>query len=385
MTNESIPPSVPDGKDDPPLDLFCYRVRRLYSAEDIRRDMLGEEPESPPGLVTLSLPLSAALQLSNSLPSGAFDLTRLLGPQSEIGAKLQMMSQTVDEVLRDSMRLLGLQATDAVHQSLESVFASREYRRAMDAMHQMVVQTFEGLGRADAAIAEWGRSMYRAPAIAGAVVPLRPLGMRLDIGRAGIERPYISRGGRETSYEEWVAANPCWPLVFKIGFERDGWEMSLNDLAAWPEFAPAIEVLRQGGLDAYAATLILRGVLKQIISNLRLPDRHFSDMPSALPALLPYLQKRVLQVVSRGNGHLLLSGGELIASKRRGGPPPLFTTPDECRTAVVNMYRALLRSNPRPTRALVAQRLNLSESGLKKALARLGLRWEDLVAAARAK
>lgn len=70
---------------------------------------------------------------------------------------------------------------------------------------------------------------------------------------------------------------------------------------------------------------------------------------------------------------------------RTGGPPPLFTTQDQCRTAVVNAYRALLRSNPRPTKKLVAQRLNLSESGLRKALARFGLRWKDLVAEARAK
>ncbi len=70
---------------------------------------------------------------------------------------------------------------------------------------------------------------------------------------------------------------------------------------------------------------------------------------------------------------------------RGGGPPPLFTTQDQCRTAVVNAYRALLRSNPRPTRPLVAQRLYLSETGLKKALARFGLKWKDLVAEARAK
>lgn len=77
--------------------------------------------------------------------------------------------------------------------------------------------------------------------------------------------------------------------------------------------------------------------------------------------------------------------GVLGKTLRTGGPPPLFTTQDQCRTAVVNAYRALLRNNPRPTRLLVAQRLGFSESGLKKALARFGLKWKDLVAEARAK
>jgi len=69
---------------------------------------------------------------------------------------------------------------------------------------------------------------------------------------------------------------------------------------------------------------------------------------------------------------------------RTGGPPPLFTTQDQCRTAVVNVYRALLRNNPRPTRSLVAQWLGYTESGLRKRLARFGLKWKDLVAEARA-
>jgi len=69
---------------------------------------------------------------------------------------------------------------------------------------------------------------------------------------------------------------------------------------------------------------------------------------------------------------------------RTSGPVPLFTTQDQCRTAVVNAYRALLRGNPRPTRALVAQRLGYSDSGLRDALTGWGLKWKDLVAEARA-
>ncbi len=69
---------------------------------------------------------------------------------------------------------------------------------------------------------------------------------------------------------------------------------------------------------------------------------------------------------------------------RTGGPVPLFTTQAQCRTAVVNAYRAALRRSQRPTRALVASRLGYTESGLRDALTRWGLKWKDLVAEARA-
>lgn len=98
------------------------------------------------------------------------------------------------------------------------------------------------------------------------------------------------------------------------------------------------------------------------------------------------LNAKELNVLARQSKALLSWYNETVFGEttRKGGPVPLFTTQAQCRTAVVNAYRALLRGNPRPTRALVAQRLGYSDSGLRDALTGWGLKWKDLVAEARA-
>ena len=98
---------------------------------------------------------------------------------------------------------------------------------------------------------------------------------------------------------------------------------------------------------------------------LSLPTGH--RVPDARPLLRWY--RRVLL-------------GEKI---RAGGPVPQFATQAECRTEIVKTYRGLLRSRPRPTLGQVAQCLGYTEAGLRKTLSRLGLKWKDLVAEARAK
>jgi len=70
---------------------------------------------------------------------------------------------------------------------------------------------------------------------------------------------------------------------------------------------------------------------------------------------------------------------------RGGGPTPLWSTADECRTAVVSAIRYQLGQRSAKLQESVAEQLGFANSGLRAALRRFNLNWRELEQEAKAR
>lgn len=317
MINPSIPPSEADGNS--PLDHSRYRVHRLYSADDILRDMLGEEPESPPGLVNLALPLGVAPGFPELLP----DILKAFGAVPSLPNFIPALSEAIGVV-----RLPEVQtAIDVAWIAAPTVI--------------------------DAMLVDWAtsfRSLFGALAV-----------------------PSIAAD----TFERWGERNPVLGLAIKVLQQAPDWEDSLDMLAQRPEFSPMSaerernpEVLSR--IDAYRDRQISNFRVRAALLGALL------NMPRSISIheFLPYLQKAVQSELSR-NQFPLLQGGVLLdgVPKKRGRPVGSTAIPDaEFPAHYEAAYRRVWRDiDRRPTDLEVAGKMGISPATFYRHLERLAV------------